>query len=85
MPAQMKLRLLRQLGMSERQRNELQGSYIDFVQSSISLCTTQAEAGGRVVDSLINYETVKFFGNEKHEVRCVCFIIQSLRHLRAQV
>lgn len=28
----------------------------------------QAEAGGRVVDSLINYETVKYFGNERHEV-----------------
>lgn len=29
---------------------------------------SQAEAGGRVVDSLINYETVKYFGNEQHEV-----------------
>ncbi len=29
----------------------------------------QNEAGGRVVDSLINYETVKYFGNEEHEVR----------------
>lgn len=27
----------------------------------------ESEAGARAVDSLINYETVKFFGNEKHE------------------
>ena len=25
------------------------------------------EASSKVIDSLINYETVKFFGNEKHE------------------
>lgn len=29
----------------------------------------EAEAGGRVVDSLINYETVKYFGNEQHEAQ----------------
>ncbi len=28
----------------------------------------QSEAGARVVDSLINYEAVKYFGNERHEV-----------------
>lgn len=27
------------------------------------------EASGRAVDSLINYETVKYFGAEEHEVR----------------
>lgn len=25
------------------------------------------EASGKAVDSLLNYETVKYFGNEKHE------------------
>jgi ATP-binding cassette, subfamily B (MDR/TAP), member 7 len=25
------------------------------------------EAGGRVVDSLLNYETIQYFGNAKHE------------------
>ena len=27
------------------------------------------EAGNRAVDSLINYETVKYFSGEKHEAR----------------
>ena len=29
----------------------------------------EAEAGARAIDSLINYETVKFFNNEEHEQR----------------
>ena len=29
----------------------------------------EGEASGRVVDSLLNYETVKYFNNENHEVR----------------
>lgn len=31
-------------------------------------CAAQSEASGRVVDSLINFEAVKYFSNEKHEV-----------------
>jgi ATP-binding cassette subfamily B protein len=30
---------------------------------------TDSEAQGRAVDSLLNYETVKYFGNEAHEAR----------------
>ena len=29
----------------------------------------ESEASSRAVDSLINYETVKYFNNERHEVR----------------
>jgi ABC-type transport system involved in Fe-S cluster assembly fused permease/ATPase subunit len=29
----------------------------------------EAEAAGRAVDSLLNYETVKYFNAEKHEAR----------------
>jgi len=28
----------------------------------------EAEANSRALDSLLNYETVKYFGNEKHEL-----------------
>jgi ATP-binding cassette subfamily B protein len=30
---------------------------------------TNTEASGRALDSLLNYETVKYFGNEEHEAR----------------
>ncbi len=30
---------------------------------------TNSEAAGRALDSLLNYETVKYFGNEAHEAR----------------
>lgn len=30
---------------------------------------TNSEAAGRALDSLLNYETVKYFGNEEHEAR----------------
>jgi len=30
---------------------------------------TENEASGKAIDSLINYETVKYFGNEQHEVQ----------------
>ncbi|KAJ9531485.1 hypothetical protein QJQ45_015055 [Haematococcus lacustris] len=33
------------------------------------LLAAQSEAGGRVVDALINYEAVKYFGNEAFEAR----------------
>ena len=29
----------------------------------------ESEAGSRAIDSLINYETVKYFNNEEHEQR----------------
>jgi ABC-type transport system involved in Fe-S cluster assembly fused permease/ATPase subunit len=29
----------------------------------------ESEANNRAVDSLINYETVKYFGNESHEAK----------------
>lgn len=29
----------------------------------------EAEANSRALDSLLNYETVKYFGNEGHELR----------------
>lgn len=29
----------------------------------------ESEAGSRAIDSLINYETVKYFNAEAHEVR----------------
>jgi ATP-binding cassette subfamily B protein len=29
----------------------------------------ESEANNRAIDSLINYETVKYFGNEEHELR----------------
>ncbi|HUX90342.1 MAG TPA: ABC transporter ATP-binding protein/permease [Gallionellaceae bacterium] len=31
--------------------------------------TLDSEAYGRAIDSLLNYETVKYFGNERHEAR----------------
>lgn len=32
-----------------------------------SMNTMDTEANGKAIDSLLNYETVKYFGNEKHE------------------
>lgn len=32
----------------------------------------EAKGSSRAVDSLLNYETVKYFNNEAHEARTAC-------------
>ncbi len=42
-----------------------------------AMLSLENEASAQITDSLLNYETVKFFQGEKHEVRC-CWQMNSL-------